>query len=74
MQRKLSVNCFYTKGGLRFMKKALILIPMGVLAGRILYQIVQSHRVTAELAGRYPAMSILGQMKKGRTRYVHTGR
>ena len=56
------------------MKKALILIPMGVLAGGIIYQIVQSHRVTAELAGRYPAMSIFGQMKKGRTRYVHTGR
>lgn len=56
------------------MKKALVLIPVGLLVGGILYQIVQAHRVTAGLAGRYPAMSIFGQIKKGRTRYVHTGR
>lgn len=49
------------------MKKAIVLIPVGLLVGGILYQIIQTHRVTAELAGRYPAMSIFGQMKKGRT-------
>ena len=48
------------------MKKAIILIPVGLLVGGLLYQIIQAYRVTAELAGRYPAMSILGQMKKGR--------
>ena len=56
------------------MKKVLVLIPVGLLVGGFLYQIVQAYRVTAELAGRYPAMSIFGQIKKGRTRYVHTGR
>lgn len=56
------------------MKKALVLIPIGLVAGGIFYQLIEAHRVTAELAGRYPAMSIFGQIKKGRTRYVHTGR
>lgn len=56
------------------MKKALVLVPVGLLVGGLLYQIVQTHRVTAGLAGRYPALSIWGQIKKGRTRYVHTGR
>lgn len=56
------------------MKKAIIFISMSFVVGGILYQIVQTHRVTAGLAGRYPALSIWGQIKKGRTRYVHTGR
>ena len=48
------------------MKKAIVLIPICLVVGGYLYQIIQSYRVTAELAGRYPAMSIFGQMKKGR--------
>ena len=56
------------------MKKAILLIPIGLVAGGILYQLIEVHRVTAGLAGRYPALSIWGQIKKGRTRYVHTGR
>ena len=56
------------------MKKALVLIPIGLVAGGMLYQLIKTHRVTAELAGRYPAMSIWGQIKRGHTRYVHMGR
>ena len=48
------------------MKKAIVLIPICLVVGGFLYQIIQAYRVTAELAGRYPAMSIFGQMKKGR--------
>ena len=56
------------------MKKALVLIPIGLVAGGILYQLIEAHRVTTGLVGHYPALSIWGQIKKGRTRYVHTGR
>ena len=56
------------------MKKAIIFIPIGLVAGGMLYQLIKAHRVTAGLAGRYPAMSIWGQIKRGRTRYVRMGR
>ena len=56
------------------MKKAIVFISMGLMVGGILYHAIQAHRVTAELVDRYPAMSIFGQMKKGRTRYDHMGR
>ena len=49
------------------MKKAIILIPVGLLVGGILYQLIKAHRVRYGLASRYPALSIYGQIKRGRT-------
>lgn len=56
------------------MKKAIILIPVCLLVGGFLYQIIQTYRVTAGLAGRYPALSIWGQIKRGRMKYARVGR
>lgn len=56
------------------MKKAIFLIPVCLVMGGILYHSIQIHRFTAGLASRYPGLSIYGHIKKGRTRYVQTGR
>ena len=56
------------------MKKAIILIPICLVVGGILYRIIQAHRVTAGLAGRYPAMSLWGHIKKRRMKYACVGR
>lgn len=56
------------------MKKAIVLIPVCLVIGGFLYHSIQIHRVTAGLAGRYPGLSIYGQIKKGRRKYVQTGR
>lgn len=47
------------------MKKAFLLIPVGLVAGGILYQLIKAHRVKYGLAGRYPSLALLGQIKKG---------
>ena len=46
------------------MKKAIIFISMSLVVGGILYQIIQTRKVTAELAGGYPALSIFEQIRK----------
>lgn len=56
------------------MKKAIVLIPICLLVGGILYNIIQTHRVTAELAGGYPALSLWGQIKRRRMQYACVGR
>ena len=48
------------------MKKAIILIPVGLLVGGLLYQIIQTHRVIYGLASRYPSFTIYGKIKRGR--------
>ena len=48
------------------MKKAIVLIPICLVVGGFLYHAIQAHRVTAELASRYPALPIYGQIKRGR--------
>lgn len=52
------------------MKKAFVLIPVCLIVGNFLYHIIQTHRITAELAGGYPALSLLGQIKKRRVKYA----
>lgn len=56
------------------MKKTIVLIPVCLIVGWIFYHIIQAHMVTAGLAGRYPAMSLWGQLKKRRTKYAYLGR
>lgn len=56
------------------MKKATVLIPICLVVGGILYHIIQAHRVTAELAGGYPALSLWGQLKSRRKKYACVGR
>lgn len=73
MQRKVSVHALYLQGG-TIMKKAFVLIPVCLIVGGILYHIIQAHRVTAELASGYPALSLWGQIKKRRTKYACVGR
>lgn len=52
------------------MKKAIVLIPVCLIVGGIIYNIIQTHRVTAGLAGRYPALSLLGPIKRRRVKYA----
>ena len=56
------------------MKKAIVLIPICLVVGGILYHIIQTHRITAELASGYPALSLWGQIKKRRIKYACIGR
>ena len=56
------------------MKKAIVLIPICLVTGGILYHIIQTHRTTAELVGGYPALSLWGQIKKRRIKYACIGR
>lgn len=56
------------------MKKAIVLIPVCMIVVGILYYIIQAYRVTAGLAGRYPTLSLWGQIKKGRKKYAQVGR
>ena len=50
MQRKFSVNCFYYAKEVHH-EKAIVLIPVCLIVGGIIYNIIQTHRVTAGLAG-----------------------
>lgn len=56
------------------MKKAIFFVPVCLVVVGLFYHIVQIHRLTAGLAGRYPGLSINGQIKKGRSKYVQMGR
>lgn len=56
------------------MKKAILLIPVGLVVGGFLYYINQVHKFSVGLSNRYPTLSIHGQIKRGRTRYIHLGR
>ena len=48
------------------MKKAIVFISVGLLAGGILYQLIKAHRVKYGLASRYPSFTVYGKIKRGR--------
>ena len=56
------------------MKKAIVLIPVCMVVVGVFYCTIQAHRVTDGLAGRYPTLSLWGQIKKGRMKYAQVGR